>query len=127
MGKRQVMDMFRQSIKSLLFLIAGAVMGGCASSATTKPTLEQGEEVAAAAKPAAAVAAPVIVEIVSRDSRIVVRATNAGPSYSVRGASGEVIVPEMSLPAMQASHPDLARRIGTMNASAGNTAWAGVE
>jgi len=96
-------------------------IAGCTSSATTKPS-EHGEEVTRADA-----AAPVIVEVVSRDQRIVVHAGTDGPTYTVRDSHGQVVIPSMDLNALQARHPEVARRIDSMNAAAEHTAWAGVE
>lgn len=112
-------DMIRCSIQSLALLAAIAATG-CSSAPTTQPSKENGEEITKASE-------PVIVQIVSRDSRITVRSTSAGPTYSVSDANGTTVVPAMSLPQLQANHPELARHINTMNAAASNTAWAGVE
>jgi hypothetical protein len=73
---------------------------------------------------------PVIVQVVGRDSTITVRAGTSGPTYSVSDSKGTTVVPESTLPQLQAAHPELARRIGAMNASTSHTPeslWAGVE
>ena len=112
--------MIRQSIQSAALLIA-AFAAGCSSHSNGPTTQENGEEITRAT-------APVIVEIVSRDSRVTVRSTPTGPTYSVTSATGEVLVPQSTLTQLQARDPQLAQQIRIMNAStAGNTAWAGVE
>lgn len=69
-----------------------------------------------------------IVKVVSRDTTIVASSGPNGLVYSLEGKNGQVIVPNMSLPDMQAKHPELARHIRTMNASAREiSAYAGVE
>ena len=111
-------------IRTSLKLVLGCtllVLGGCSSSATTKPS-EGGEEVTQAAEKA-----PVIVEVVGRDQRIIVRSGATGPTYSLRNVQGETLVPAMTLQTMQAQHPDLARKVATMSASNDVGAWAGVE
>jgi hypothetical protein len=112
--------MIRTSSKLLVACVLSGLFG-CSSGPTTTPS-EQGEEITRADQ-----SAPVIVEVVSRDTRITVRTGQSGPTYSVRDQHGEVIVPEMSLPTLEARHPELARRIGTMNASGVPEVWAGIE
>ena len=110
-----------RTLSNLAITITFLGIAGCTSSnSTTKPS-EQGEEVTRAN------AAPVIVEVVSRDQRIVVRSGDTGATYSLLNSKGQTVVPAMDLIQLQAHHPELARRIGTMNASADNTVWAGVE
>jgi hypothetical protein len=68
-------------------------------------------------------AGPVIVRIVSRDATITARAGNNGAIYTVQSKSGEQTIPSMTMPQLEAQHPQLARHIQTMEAGA----WAGVE
>lgn len=97
--------------RSMMILLLG--LAGCSSGMTT-------DAVAPAEN-------PVIVRVVSRDSTIVARATGQGTVYSVENKAGQTVVPSMTLQQMQASNPNLAHHVRTMNASADHTAWAGVE
>lgn len=96
--------------------ILGLALTGCGGSMSYErpaPTAVQG---------------PTLVKIVSRDTTIVAHSSANGPVYSLQDNKGQVLVPSMTLPQMEAREPELARHIRTMNASTrGNGAWAGVE
>jgi hypothetical protein len=117
--------MFRKVLMiAAIVLPLGIGAAGCTSEKGSAKS-ENGQEITKNAQPQ-----PVIVEVVSRDSRITVRAGAQGPTYSVSGADGTPVAREITLPQLQATHPDLARRIGAMNASAdsaASTVWASVE
>lgn len=71
---------------------------------------------------------PIIVRVQNRDTTLVARSSNQGPVYSVQDQNGKVVVPHMTMPQLQANHPELARHIKNTNASSGNTgAWAGID
>jgi hypothetical protein len=69
---------------------------------------------------------PVIVRVQGRDSAIVARASIQGPVYTVQDQHGKTVVPGMTMPQLQANHPDLARHIKTMTTSSNSGAWAGI-
>jgi hypothetical protein len=65
---------------------------------------------------------PVISRVVQRHDVIVVRAGANGPTYSLESKSGAVLVSEMTLSELAASHPEMFRAIKTMEA---DVRWAG--
>lgn len=69
-------------------------------------------------------AGKLIVRVVGRDSTIVARSSANGPSYSVESKYGTTTA--KTLPQLQASNPELAKKIQSSSASA-RTAWAGMD
>ncbi len=61
---------------------------------------------------------PVIVRVISRDTTIVARSSANGPVYGLEDRNGKVLVPAMSLPELQAMHPELARKVQNTTAYA---------
>jgi hypothetical protein len=117
--------MFRKVLMiAAIVLPLGIGAAGCTSEKSGAKS-ENGQEITRTQNPRR-----VIVQVVGRDSTITVRAGIAGPTYSVSDSKGTTVVPESTLPQLQAAHPELARRIGAMNASTDSpaaTVWAGVE
>jgi len=62
---------------------------------------------------------PVITRIVSRDTTVVVRAgvDGADATYSVESKSGEILVPDMTLPQLARANPELFRSVQTAQSS----------
>lgn len=65
----------------------------------------------------------VLLRIVGRDRVIVVRSGEAGATWSLESADGEVLVPDMTLDELRAEHPQLHQRVRTMQA---DPTWAGM-
>lgn len=102
-------------MKKYLYILGLVLIGSSSAMAQQRPTTQPAP-------------ARTIVKVVSRDTTIVASSGPNGPVYSLEGKNGQVLIPNMSLPDMQAKHPELARHIRTMNASAREIgAYAGVE
>ncbi|HVT90986.1 MAG TPA: hypothetical protein VHD56_19190 [Tepidisphaeraceae bacterium] len=61
---------------------------------------------------------PVIVRVAGRESTITARASVNGPTYSVEDRSGQTVVPAMTINQLQARHPEIARHVQSITASA---------
>lgn len=102
-------------MKKCLYILSLVLIGSSSAMAQQRPTTMPAQT-------------RTIVKVVSRDTTIVASSGPNGPVYSLEGKDGLVIIPSMTLPDMQAKHPELAKHIQTMNASSRDTgAWAGVE
>lgn len=98
----------KRSITVLLSLaFTGCAAHHAASSQATRPVLH-GD--------------PVIVKLVGRDTTLVARASQDGPTYSVESRTGAVIVPAQKLEILRAQRPALAHEVDTLQANA----WAGL-
>jgi hypothetical protein len=75
------------------------------------------EPVSRAPAPAAALAGPVegghrvIVRLVGRTKTMTVMSTSKGPTYSVVGAKGELLLTQGTLDDLRRQHPDLYRQV----------------
>jgi hypothetical protein len=65
---------------------------------------------------------PIIVKLVGRNTTLVARATQNGPTYSLESSTGDVIVPAQTLESLRTERPALAREVQTLEANA----WAGM-
>jgi hypothetical protein len=65
---------------------------------------------------------PVIVKLVGRDTTLVARASQHGPTYSIESSAGEVIVPAQTIETLRVQRPALAHEVDTLQANA----WAGL-
>lgn len=79
--------------------------------------------IAAASFCAACATEPELLRIEGVHQTIVVHSGLVEPTYSLETRNGRVIIPAMTLSELQASHPDLHKRVTTMRAK---TAWAGM-
>ncbi|WP_428938543.1 hypothetical protein [Fontivita pretiosa] len=106
-----------------LILVLGMTMAGSITLAT--------RQAPAPATAAAPDEPAVILRIVGRDSTLVASAGDAdqGPTYALYSNAGELLIPRMTLPQLQAAHPDLARRIQHLHADQSATPihWAGID
>jgi hypothetical protein len=66
---------------------------------------------------------PMIVKLVGRETTLVARASQSGPTYSIESKDGRVIVPAQSLQQLCAERPAVAREVQTLQASV----YAGLE
>ncbi len=100
----------RHSMKTCTFAVL-ALLGGC--TASSEPRTAQ-----TVAAPSRTASTAKIVDIVSRESVVTINAGPAGPLYTARTRSGQILFADATLDEVETSHPDIYRQVSG-NAAAG--------